>query len=91
MSRIVKARFTLEERDLIIEQKLFMDPSLEERIRNKRGNRGIVSIELSREELAELIGCIAAEANHTRKRTVAAVLNEICDELESLEDELRYN
>ncbi len=31
------------------------------------------------------------EANHTRKRTVAAVLNEICDELESLEDELRYN
>ncbi len=91
MSRIVKARFTLEERDLIIEQKLFMDPSVEERIRNKRGNRGSVSIELSREELTDLIGCIAAEANHTKKRMVAAVLNEICDELESLENEMRYN
>ncbi len=90
MSRIVKARFTLEERDLILEQKLFMDPSVKERIRIKRSWSGSVSIELSHEELTDLIGCIAAEANHTRKRGVAAVLNEICDELESLENELRY-
>ena len=43
-----------------------------------------------KEELSDLIGSIASEANHTKKKGLAAMLNEICDELESLEDELRY-
>lgn len=90
MTRTIKAKFTLEERDLILGQRMFMDPGVEERIRKKRGRSGYVSIELSKDELVDLIGCVAAEANHAKKRGLAASLNEICDQLESLDDERRY-
>lgn len=90
MSEMVKAKFTQEEKDLILEHGICMDPRVEERIRQRKSNRGSISIELSREELVDLIGSAAAEANHTKKKGLASALHEICDRLESLEDELRY-
>ena len=90
MSRTVKAIFTLEERNLLLEYGICMNPRVEERIRKKRSYKGCVSVELDKEELEDLAGSAAAEANHTKKRGLAVVLNEICDQLESLEDELRY-
>lgn len=90
MSEMVKAKFTQEEKDLTLEHGICMDPRVEERIRQRKSNRGSISIELSREELVDLIGSAAAEANHTKKKGLASALHEICDRLESLEDELRY-
>ena len=89
MSRKVKARFTTEERALILEHGICMNQRVADRIREKRSRNGYVSIELNKGELADLAGCVAAEANHTKKRGLAAILNEVCDHLESLEDELR--
>ena len=90
MLRTVKARFTTEERDLLIDGRMWMDPGLQERIRKKRVRSGYISVELNEKELTELIGSVAAEANHASKRDIAAILHEICDQLESLEDELRH-
>jgi hypothetical protein len=89
MSKTVKARFTTEERDIIIEHQICMNPRVAERIREKRSRNGYVSIELNKEELADLAGCVASEANHTKKRELGVILNEICDQLESLEDKFR--
>jgi hypothetical protein len=89
MSKTLKARFTIEERDLLVDGRMWMDPGFQERIRKKRVRNGYISVDLNEKELTELIGSVAAEANHASKRDLAAILHEICDQLESLEDELR--
>ena len=88
-TRRVKAQLTVEERDLILEHvTLIVDPKLEEKLRKKRSRHGYVTIELDAEELKDLIGCVAGEANHTSEKWLAASLDEIFDELQLLESEL---
>jgi hypothetical protein len=90
MPETVKVRFTQTERDLILEHRICMDPRVEERIRQKKSSRGSISIELSQEELTDLIDSVAAEANHAKQKGLASALHEICDRLESLESEPGY-
>ena len=40
-------------------------------------------------ELSELIGFVAAEANHARSNQQSQILNEICDVLESSEEDIK--
>lgn len=88
MPEKAKAKLSIEERDLILEYADFVNPKFKEMLRKKRSRNGHVSIEIDEEDLKELIGCIAAEANHAKDRDVARALNALCDELESLEVDL---
>ncbi|MBF0205069.1 MAG: hypothetical protein HQK67_12375 [Desulfamplus sp.] len=42
------------------------------------------------EQLTDLIGYVAAEANHTRSKRLQEDLNEICDCLESTEQSIKH-
>jgi hypothetical protein len=48
-----------------------------------------VALSLTLPELTDLIGYVAAEANHARKKRESEDLNTICDYLESLEFDIK--
>ena len=48
-----------------------------------------VDLSLTLDQLTELIGFVAAEANHARSKRQRADLNSICDYLEELEFEFK--
>ena len=83
MSKI-HVELSVDERELILEHVLLCSAGLKEKIRKKRSRHGHVTLELSREEVADLSGCIASEANHTSKKWLANELDPIFESLESL-------
>jgi hypothetical protein len=50
-----------------------------------------VALSLTLPELTDLIGYLAAEANHARKKREREDLNTICDYLESLEFDIKWH
>jgi hypothetical protein len=48
-----------------------------------------IALSLTLPELTDLIGYVAAEANHARKKRESEDLNTICDYLESLEFDIK--
>jgi hypothetical protein len=48
-----------------------------------------IALSLTLPELSDLIGYVAAEANHARKKREREDLNTICDYLESLEFDIK--
>jgi hypothetical protein len=48
-----------------------------------------VELVITLSELADLIGFVAAEANHARSKRKSEDLNEICDYLESIEQDIK--
>lgn len=85
----VRAELSVDDRDLILEHVSLCHPGLEEKIRKKRSRSGYVMIDLDKGELADLLGCIAREANHTSKRWLEDALDPIFEYLQSLEYGLR--
>ena len=79
----IQIEFSIDERELILEHVLICSPGLKEKIRKKRSRSGYVTLELSREELTDLSGSIASEANHTSKKWLADELDPIFESLES--------
>jgi len=84
----VEIKFTPEERDLIIAD-TFAGPDLTKRLRiaEIKGKQLIASY--STYELEELIGYIAAEANHTDDKKIQKRLDRLYERLDTiLEEEL---
>jgi mevalonate kinase len=48
-----------------------------------------VKLVITLSELTDLIGFVAAEANHARSKRKSEDLNEICDYLESIEQDIK--
>jgi hypothetical protein len=79
----VPVRLTLRERDLI-RSSTFLDPDF--------GKGGVadgkcVTVDLSLDEIGEIQGYVAAEANHTRNSKFEKELNQLFDKLQALLDE----
>ena len=74
------------ERDLIVER-AFLDSGIETRLRAaaRRGSRLVVDLTL--DDVDDLHGCVAAEANHTNDGKVRRVLVAVCERLVTLEAE----
>lgn len=85
----IRAELSVEDRNMILEHVSLFHPGLEEKLRKKRSRSGYVTIDLDKDELSDLLGCIAREANHTSKRWLEDALNPIFEYLESLEYEMR--
>lgn len=89
MINTIRAEFSIEDKNLILEHVSLFDPRLEEKLRKKRSRNGYIAIELTRDELSNLIGCIAREANHTSKRWLEDALDPIFEYLDSLEYKMK--
>lgn len=80
---------TVEERELVLKHVMLFHPGLEDKLRKKRSRNNYVRLELNAEELGDLIGCIAREANETLDRWLENELQEIFDRLEGVQYKLR--
>jgi Leu/Phe-tRNA-protein transferase len=80
----IRVELSVDERELILEHVMLCSSVLEEKIRKKRSRHGYVTLDLSREEVMDLLGCLASEANHTSKKWLADELDPIFESLEGL-------
>jgi hypothetical protein len=80
----ITIRFTLQERDLILDHTL-AGPDLTDRLRLAIMERGQITAKYSLEDLDELLGYIAAEANHSEDERRATRLYKLYDRLSDIE------
>lgn len=74
---------TLQERDLIIERRL-IDAQMEERLRAAAPLRSRLIVQLTLDEVDDLAGHVAAEANHCADRRVRSTLEAVYDRLANI-------
>jgi len=78
----IKVAFTAREKELIIEH-TFYDPDFDERLKEDSGNQLFI-VELTFDELEDMIGYIAASANHTDNKELEFELDALYDRLYNL-------
>ena len=83
----VAFRLTRQERDLIVER-TSVDAEIEERLRNARSSGTDLIVDLTLDDVDDLAGHVAAEANHCSEARVRRVLDALYDRLANLEDTL---
>ncbi len=77
----VSLELTEDERARILEDISYLDPKVEGVLRKTPAAQ---PIKLTLDELDELAGCVAAEANHTKNRKLGKILDRIFVKVESL-------
>jgi hypothetical protein len=87
--RTVKIILSIGDRDLILHHVLLYNSDLKEKIRSKRARNGAISLQVNQEELSDLLGCIAREANHTSSKKLERELDPLFEYLEGVEFELK--
>lgn len=83
----VPFRLTAQERDLIVDRTL-VDAGLEGRLRNARSNGSDLIVDLTLDDVDDLSGHVAAEANHCSEARVRRVLDAVYGRLANVEDTL---
>ncbi len=76
---------TRQERDLIVERTL-VDTEIEGRLRNAKSSGSHLIVELSLDDVDDLAGHVAAEANHCSEASVRRVLDAVYNRLASIEN-----
>jgi DNA-binding MarR family transcriptional regulator len=82
--QFVDVRLTPQERDLILERML-IDDELEARLRGATARGSNLVVRLTLDEVDDLAGHVAAEANHCSEPRVRRVLDALHDRLASIE------
>ena len=77
----IRVRLTEAERDLLLSL-LTIELSVQKLLQEAEVNDGVVEITLTPEDLDDLIGSVAFEANHTDDRKLQDQLDELCAKLE---------
>lgn len=77
-------RLSARERDLVIDRTL-LDSEIEGRLRSATVTGPRLVVDLTLDDLDDLHGCVAAEANHCDDVKVRRVLDAVCDRLGALE------
>ena len=80
----IRIRLTRRDRDLIL-QHTFIDGEVEARIRVARAKETGIIVDLSPDDLEELLGYVAAEANHSDQPSLQRRLYALYDRLAALE------
>ena len=78
----VGLKLTPEERQMLLTSLIFTSKQLENRLRLTIV--GQQQVQLTLDDLDELAGCVAAEANHTKDRRLQRKLDRIFDRVERL-------
>ena len=78
-------RLSTRERDLVVE-KAFLDPRVELTLQRAIAVGSKLVVNLNLDDIDDLLGCVAAEANHCDDGKVRRVLDAICDRLSALLD-----
>jgi hypothetical protein len=81
----VAFKLTRQERDLIVERTL-VDAELEGRLCNARASGSDLIVDLTLDDVDDLAGHVAAEANHCSEAGARRVLDALYDRLANLED-----
>lgn len=81
----VAFRLTAQERDLIVERTL-LDAEIEGRLRNARWSGSDLIVDLTLDDVDDLAGHVAAEANHSSEARVRRVLDAVYERLANIED-----
>lgn len=81
----VPFRLSLREREVIL-QHAFLEPDIEARLRAAATAGAQVAVDLTLDDIDDLSGCVAAEANHTEDRTVRRALDRVFGRLTRLLD-----
>jgi len=79
----IEIKFTPQERDLIIDH-TFTGPDLTKRLQIAEIKGARLIVKYSTYDLDELIGFIAAEANHTDDKKIEKKLDKLFDKLNSI-------
>lgn len=85
MGNIIEINLTTQERDLIV-KKTFADPALIESLEERPAKDNMITVYYSPEDLEELLGFVAAEANHTEDKNLGAALDSLHDKLADILD-----
>lgn len=82
-----RLRFTLStrERDVVVDR-AFLDPEVQARLKTARARGSRLEVELTLDDIDELHGCVAAEANHCDDVNVRRTLDAVCNRLVATED-----
>ena len=83
--QLVNVGLTPQERDLILER-TFIDGNMEARLRAARSHGSRLVVQLSLDDIDDLAGHVAAEANHCSEPRVRRLLDAVYDRLASIED-----
>jgi hypothetical protein len=76
----ISFKFTREERDAVLEH-TFADPSLTDRLKIAEATAGGLLACYTIDEMDELLGFIAAEANHTNDKKLGKLLDRLFSRL----------
>lgn len=82
---LIPVRLHVEEKELILNETL-AGPGLTDRLEPAKHVSNAVVVYYSSEELENLIGYVAAEANHNPERKTQEALDALCDSLDALLD-----
>lgn len=85
--QLVDVRLTPQERDLLLER-TFIDDEMETRLRGATSRGSSLVVQLTLDDVDDLAGHVAAEANHCSESHVRRVLHAVYDRLASIEDRL---
>jgi hypothetical protein len=83
--QLVDVRLTRQERELILDR-TFIDAELEARLRAATPQGSRLVAQLTLDDIDDLAGHVAAEANHCSEAGVRRVLDAVYDRLASIED-----
>ena len=64
-----------------------LDPDIEGRLRGATVTNSKVTVDLTLDDIDDLLGCVAAEANHCDDGKVRRVLDSVCDHLSRVLDQ----
>jgi repressor LexA len=64
-----------------------LDPEIEKRLRGATGTNSRVTVDLTLDDIDDLLGCVAAEANHSGDGKARRLLDPLCDQLSRLLDQ----
>ena len=79
-------RFSSRQRDLILERAM-LDPEIEKSLKEATPTRSHVTVELTLDDIDDLLGCVAAEANHSDDGKMRRLLDPVCAQLSRLLDQ----
>lgn len=79
-------RLSARERDLVLER-AFLDPEAETALKQAVATGSTLTVNLDLDEIDDLLGCVAAEANHCDDRRVQRALYAVCERLSAFLDE----
>ena len=78
-------RLSVRERDIVLE-KAFLDPEIDAALRQAAPTDSKLVINLNLDDIDDLLGCVAAEANHSDDAKAQRILDAVCDRLSNLLD-----